>query len=159
QGPDGLIGSQHFVADSIATVHATYSSDVATTGAVAIDGVPSGLLQDGLVGGSIFPESVPAQQTEYLSAGPAAFWFGQYFQSYATLEGGQLDTTRVFAPGSQTSLSWNAYPLHTVLNTSALGGQDPLGASLSATRDGNGLSVYVTPFSDSTTGHTGSGFS
>jgi len=34
-----------------------------------------------------------------------------------------------------------------------------MGASLSATRNGNVLTLYVTPFSDSTTGHTGSGFS
>jgi hypothetical protein len=157
QRPKGVIGAQRYVADKLATVHATFSSDVPTIGSFTLTGVPADELQDGIVEG-LQPISVPSRQTEYLSAGAGVFWFGQYVQSAETFSGGQLDSTRVFIPGSQTNIGWNTYPLHTVLNTSLLGGKDPNGALLSATRAGNALTLHVTPFSDSTTGHTGTGF-
>jgi hypothetical protein len=159
-GPDGVIGSQHFTADSLATVHASYSSGVATTGAIGLGGTPTALFQqDHLSFIFIDPASVPTRQTEYLSAGPGVYWFNSYFQSDTTLEGGQADTPRTFTPGEVMNTGWNTYPLHTALDTGVQGGTAPLGQVLSATRFGNGVSLMVTPFSDGTASHTGSGFS
>jgi hypothetical protein len=162
QGPPGVIGPQRYTvaASSLATVRASYSSDVATTGGLMLTGVTSGLLQSGgLIIGFIYPVSVPMRQIEYLTAGKGVSWSSQYFQSYSVLGGGQLDAGRVFTPGADMSQGWNTYPLHTVLNTAPPGGNDPYGTGLSATRAGNSLSLDVTPFGDGTPGHTGSGFS
>jgi Subtilase family len=155
----GTIGSQRFTADSLATVRASYSSDVATTGAFTLTPVPLALLEDGFITGFLYPVSVPAVQTEYVTAGPGLYWLGHYYQSASAQADGQADATRTFTRGETVNLGWNTYPLHTALNTSVLGGDDPFGAYLSATRDDNVLTLDVTPFSDSTTGHTGSGFS
>ena len=162
QNTSGLIGSQHFAlpAASLATVHAVYASDVPTTGGVSLSGFAgAGSLGIGALG-LIAPVEVPARVTEHLLTGPGVSWQDQYFQSASALEGGQLDVPRSLAARSVTTQDWNVYPLSTPLDSdsSTPGGAGSGSVPLSATRVGRMLALNVNPFTDSTAGHTGTGF-
>jgi hypothetical protein len=153
----GLIGSQHYTLPTaaLATVHAVYASDTPTTGGVSLSafGASGG---GGL--GLISPVDVPARVTEHLLTGPGVVWQDQYFQSENALGGGQSDVARSLAAGSVTTQDWNVYPLNTPLDSNippSAGGSD---VSLSATRVGRMLSLDLTPFTDATPGHTGTGY-
>jgi Subtilase family len=98
-----------------------------------------------------------------LLAGPGIFWQNTYYQSLNSFGGGQSDVPRSFVPGSVAAQDWNVYPLHTPLNSnvpvSLPNSISPFfGVPLSATRTGNDLGLDVNPFTDDTTGHTGTGF-
>jgi hypothetical protein len=161
----GLIRPQRFAlpAASLATVHAVYSSDVTTTGGLILS--PFSVAQFSL-GGSfslITPIAVPARVTEHLLTGSGTYWQDGYIQSESAFDGGQYDVARSFAPGSDATQDWNVYPLHTPLNSnvpvtlpSSISGF--FGMPLSATRVGNALTLDVSPFTDDTPGHTGTGF-
>ncbi len=164
QDVSGLIHAQHFVlpAKSLATVHAVYASDVTTTSDIELSGfTDTELLAAGTIGFFI-PVQAPAKVTEHLTGGPGMFWQNAYYQSDAAFGGGQSDVIRTFAAGSETTQDWNVYPLHTPLNTNVPvtvpGAVGFFGVPLSATRVANTLSFNVTPFTDDTTGHSGTGF-
>jgi hypothetical protein len=172
----GLIGRQHYTVDpaSLATVHARYYSGVPTAAAIARVGLFPLQAQDAERASAFFqavvPLSVPVRQLEYVTAGnPPIYWLTQYWQDPQSLSGGQLDATRTFRPAEDTHEDWNTYPLHTALNVNLLGtaNVNMLGPGIayghstlmSASRSADILSLDVTPFSDSTPGHTGSGLS
>jgi hypothetical protein len=152
----GLIGSQHFALPTaaLATVHAVYASDVPTTGGVSLSPFSSG--GGGL--GLISPVDVPARVTEHLLTGPGVVWQDQYFQSENALGGGQSDVARSLAAGSVTTQDWNVYPLNTPLDSNIPPSAGNSDVSLSATRVGRMLSLNLTPFTDATPGHTGTGY-
>ncbi len=170
----GLIAKQqHYTVDpaSLATVHARFYSGVPSAAAMARVGLFPLQAQDAERSSAfalaVVPLNVPVQQVEYVTAGkPPVYWLTEYWQS-DQLDGGQLEATRTFRPGEDTDEDWNAYPLHTALNVNQLGAANVnmLGPGLayghstllSASRSGDILSLDVTPFSDSTPGHTGSG--
>ena len=165
QNTSGLIGSQHFAlrAASLATVHAVYASDVPTTGGVSLSAFNTGGAS--AVAGTvslIAPVAVPARITEHLLTGPGVYWQDQYYQSETTLEGGQTDVPRSLAARSVTTQDWNVYPLSTPLDSNvapapAFPDGGPV-VPLSATRVGRMLALDVSPFTDSTAGHTGTGY-
>ena len=159
-GPSGLIGPQQYVvtAQNTAAVRAPFYQDGASAGGWLPLGVFSFQL-DGLLFANIYPFSLPWRGTQYFSAGPALFWLDQYWQSYATLSGGQSDAARTFAPGEVTTQGWNAFPLHPTPNVNLLGTGNPVLVLPTASRAGNTLTLDVAPFGDNTPGHTGSGFS
>jgi hypothetical protein len=61
-----------------------------------------------------------------------------------------------------TSQDWNVYPLNTPLDTNGAPAGPPADSgsdvSLSATRVGRTLALNLTPFTDDTSGHTGTGY-
>ena len=109
--------------------------------------------------GRHLPFRLPQSLDQYFSAGPALFWTNAYYQSDAALAGGQTDSARTFSPGETASQNWNAYPLHPGPDVNLLGAANPFPELPSASRAGNTLTLVVTPFSDNTLGHTGSGLS
>ncbi len=165
QNTSGLLGSQHFFlpAASLATVHAVYSSGVATVGGVSLSAITTAeLTGNGAMIGVVLPVTVPVVVTEHLLAGPGVYWSNQYLQSESDLGGGQTDALRSFAAGSVSTQDWNVYPLHTPLDSNIA--QSNSRASvlnfepLSATRVGRTLAVNLNPFTDDTPGHTGTGY-
>jgi len=164
QNNTGVLGSQIFAmpASSLATVHAVYASDVNVEGGVELESfTPTELETVGTLG-LIASVGVPARLTEHLTAAPGDYWSNSYYQSLAALGGGQSDVIRTFAPGSVTTQDWNTYPLNTPTDSAPpanVPGSDGLfGTGLSATRVGSTLALNMNPFTDSTAGHTGTGF-
>jgi len=162
QDLSGLVHSQQITVDprSLATAGARYYADVAGTGGVLQGGLfPLQIREGGPGGGYAFSMPVPEQRTEYLTAGsPAVQWYTQYFQGWGALSGGQQDTWRTFRAGQVTAAYWNAYPLHTAPSVNVLGAASAAPALVSASRSGDTLTLDMTPFSDGTPGHTGSGY-
>jgi hypothetical protein len=160
----GLLGSEHFTlaAGSLATVRAVYASDVNVTGGLGVSGFTVGELNTVGTLGLIMPVPVPTRVNEYLQGTQGMLWQDAYFQSYAALGAGQNDIVRAFTPGSDQTQDWNAYPLHTPLDSNDpianASVNDYFGTPLSATRAGKYLTVDVTPFTDDVTGHSGTGF-
>ena len=159
-GTGGVIGPQRYVVTpgSIAATSAGYLQDGRSTGGWMPLGF-FGFQEAGLISADIFPFRLPQSLDQYFSAGPALFWTNAYYQSYAALAGGQTDSARTFSPGETASQNWNAYPLHPGPDVNLLGAANPFPELPSASRAGNTLTLVVTPFSDNTVGHTGSGFS
>lgn len=163
-GPDGIIPSQHYVAQpaSLATINERYYQDVRTTGAwLDFGGFP--LQVEGILFGSYLPLKLPGLQTQYFSAGPGLFWSSSYAEfspSNFFPWGGQGDDSfRTLPAGQQQTVEWSRYPLHPqpVVSPGGLGGRlFPLIPS--ATRSGNTLHLSTTPFSDNQPGHLGAGF-
>jgi hypothetical protein len=109
--------------------------------------------------GDIF--QAPAAINEYLTADHTLVWVDQYFQQAAlyTQGGGQSEFGRTFAPGQRATENWGEFPLHVAPNDNLVGGQNPdqfLDAS--ATRAGDTMGFYLTPFSMNQPGYTGTGF-
>ena len=157
---NGLIGSQRHVVRpaGLATVHARYYSDVATTGYFSRFGVFAPQWNE--IFGVLFqPMHVPRAETEYMTGNPAVLWSDSYEQSFQNLAGGQTDDLRTFRAGQRLTGNWNAYPLHAGYNTDLIGAANVATALPSASRAGDALTLDVMPFSDSAPGHVGaSGF-
>jgi hypothetical protein len=160
-GPSGVIGPQRYVVRqaSLATVHASFFQDGASTGGwAAIRFFAFELSKITILYADVFPFQLPRSLTEYFSAGRSLFWSNRYWQSYANFDGGQADGTRTFVPGEVTAQNWNAYPLHPSPNVSVPGSASASVTLPSASRAGDTLWLDVTPFGDNTPGHTGDGF-
>jgi hypothetical protein len=160
-GPNGVIGPQRHVVKKagLATVHASYFQDGASTGGwAATRFFAFELSRITFLFADVFPFQVPRSLTEYFSAGPSLFWLNRYWQSGANFDGGQADATRTFVPGQVTAENWNAYPLHPAPSVSVLGSADPIATVPSASRAGDTLWLDTIPFGDNTPGHTGDGF-
>ncbi len=157
---NGLIGSQRHVVRpaGLATVHATYYSDVPTTGYYSRFGVFAPQWNE-LFGVVFQTMHVPRAETEYMTGNPAVLWSDSYEQSFQNLAGGQADGLRTFRAGQRLTENWNAYPLHAGYNTNLIGAANVATTLPSASRAGDALTLDVMPFSDSTLGHIGaSGF-
>ncbi len=162
-GPSGLIGPQQYTvtAGNVAAVTARFFQDGRSVGGWA----PDALFSFAVVGGvtiqfnDVFPFGLPRAEIQYFSAGPSLYWMNQYWQSYSILSGGQTDAPRAFAPGEVTSEDWNEGPLHPAPDVNVAGPGNPLPTLPSASRFGNTLMLDITPFSDNTPGHAGTGYS
>jgi hypothetical protein len=142
---------------ALAVVHARYyQAPPALVQQFLTVGIP-GYTQGSYSGrGVIF--RAPSRINEYLSAGPSDIWSDEYFQQAAYLNeaGGQFDPGKTFTPGEHVTENWGSYPLHTAPDVNLAGAPTP--QMVSASRAGNRLGVYVTPFSDNQFGDTGSGY-
>jgi hypothetical protein len=153
----GTIPPQHFVVQTagLATVHERYYQDAAQRGGwLSIGGTARQYRTVGFSGSSTSLH-LPGRQTLYLTANPAMFWQTEYFGGAFT--SGQTNSWRLYHGGQRRAETWNAYPLHPAPNVSLPGS---IFITLpSASRAKNTLILDITPFSDSTFGHTGTGFS
>jgi hypothetical protein len=150
--PPGTIARQHLAvtAADLATVHERFYSDTATTARWLAVGGP--VRQYGQTGFTAASTSLPmpSDRTVYFQAQPAAVWLPELSGPLAETPPFQL-----FRAGEELSTNWNAYPLHPAPNLPWTGVTTP--TLPSAVRAGNKLIMDVTPFSDNTPGHTGSG--
>jgi hypothetical protein len=158
-GPAGTIPSQHFAvaAASLATVTERYFQDVRSDGASIAFGGTAAQLEAGAFLPTL-PVTMPAEQTQYFSAGHGILWSSQTVTNLDQFSGGDTDAFRAYAAGQQATQDWNRYPLHpapdvVLPGTSSLTQDEP-----SAFRSGNTLDLGVTPFSDNEPGHLGAGF-
>jgi hypothetical protein len=159
-GTGGVIGSQRYVVTpaNTATISSGYFQDGGSIGGWEPLGI-FGFQAVGLISSDIFPFGLPQSLDQNFSAGPSLVWINEYFQLFSSLSGGQTDSARTFSPGQTATQNWNAYPLHPGPDVNLLGAANPFPSLPSASRAGNTLTLVVTPFSDNTLGHTGSGFS
>jgi hypothetical protein len=159
-GTGGVIGSQRYVVTpaNTATISSGYFQDGGSIGGWEPLGI-FGFQAVGLISSDIFPFGLPQSLDQNFSAGPSLVWVNEYFQLFSTLSGGQTDSARTFSPGQTATQNWNAYPLHPGPDVNLVGAANPFLELPSASRAGNTLTLVVTPFSDNTLGHTGSGFS
>jgi hypothetical protein len=102
----------------------------------------------------------PSRINEYLSAGRSLIWNDQYFQQAAVFTGGggQADPGKSFTPGERVTEDWGAFPLHVAPDVNLVGARNPAPLVVSASRTGDYLGIYVTPFSDNVLGNVGSGW-
>ena len=159
-GTGGVIGPQQYTVTpgSVATISSGYFQDGGSIGGWEPLGIFA-FQETGFVSADIFPFGLPQSLEQNFSAGPSLVWTNAYFQKFSTLSGGQTDSARVFTPGQTAAQNWNAYPLHPGPDVNLAGAANPFPELPSASRSGNTLTLVVTPFSDNTFGHTGSGFS
>jgi hypothetical protein len=157
QDTSGLIPAQDYTvpASSLATLHERFFQAGRAYGAYFRLGFYP---WEGGYFTTIYPQALPYQRTVYATGDPAALWAAQYFQSYATLAGGQSASLEQYTAGQTVPADWNAGPLHAGTNMNLIGAANLFTAVPSASRSGNTLALEVTPFSDSEPGHLGSGF-
>jgi hypothetical protein len=153
--PPGTIASQHLAvtAADLATVHERFYSDTATTAPWLAFGGPARQYAETGFYAITTPLPMPGDRTVYFQAQPTAVWRPE-------IASGPLTETPVwqpFRPRQELTTDWNAYPLHPGPNLAQAGLTDP--TLISASRSGNKLVLDLTPFSDNTPGHTGSGLS
>jgi hypothetical protein len=157
--PAGLIPrDQRYVArpGDLATVRENYYQDVrsASGGWCSVGGV--GAAEQG---GSLclgVPLSLPGRQVQYFTARPASYWSTSYWED-GQGAGGQSGGWRLLHGGEHLTEDRNRYPLHPAPNV-ILPGSGAFTGVPSAIRAGKVLSLQITPFSDNTYGHLGSGF-
>lgn len=157
QDASGVIPAQHYTvsASSLATLHDRFfQAGRAQGGYFRIGFYP----WEGGYFTTIYPQALPYQRTVYVTGDPAALWAAQYFQSYATLAGGQAAAPEQYAAGQTVPVDWNAGPLHAGVDVNLTGANAAFPTVPSASRSGNTMALIVTPFSDSEPGHLGSGF-
>ncbi len=159
--PPGTIAPQRFAATpaSLATVTERYFQDVRSTASWMTLGGTPWQLDRAFFGALATPLRVPARQVQYLSGGTPTLWDSSYL-AYQTIgkgqtPGGQTDTTRLVRGGEHLMQNWNEYPLHPAAEVTLPGNQF---AYPSAARQGNWLSLDMTPFSDNQPGHLGDGY-
>jgi hypothetical protein len=146
---DGAIGAnQRYVvtAASLATVDETYYSDKPQAGGVGRFGA---LPWEG-GGGFIFPLAFPLRRTEYVTANPAISYQMLTLASYDNFGGILTNVPRAYGQRLRTAEEWYRQPL-------APGFPGDLGGPTfcAACRNGDLLSVLVTPVTDSTPDHGG----
>ncbi|HLX48838.1 MAG TPA: hypothetical protein VKS82_10950 [Streptosporangiaceae bacterium] len=151
--PTGTIASQHLTvtAADLATVREHFYSDTATAAPWLALGGPARQLR---TAGSFAISTalpMPGDRIVYFQAQPAAVWSPDIFGPLAQ----RAQVWQVFHAGQTLSANWNAYPLHPAPNLPPGGFAVP--TLVSASRAGNKLVLDLTPFSDNTPGHTGSG--
>jgi hypothetical protein len=104
------------------------------------------------------PLRLPEDRTEYTTANPSLEWNTAVVSSAKPpflLNLG--DASRVYHPGERVTEDWNSAPLHPGVDVSLLGQPDFFATLPSASRAGDALWLDLTPFSDNTPGHLGSG--
>jgi hypothetical protein len=158
--PPGLIPpGQHAVAAGLATVRQRYYQDIRTSGGgwCTAGGTPFEIQTQSFMYCGSAVLHLPGRLVMYFSARPAFYWLARYWER-PNLTGGQLDTFRRLYPGQDAARDWSRYPLHQGVNIVSASGQ-LTGAMPSAARAGNTLFLDVTPFTDNTPGHLGTGYS
>ena len=160
--PPGTIAPQHFAATSasLATVTERYVQDLHSTAAWITLGGTRWQLNRAFFGALATPLPLPARQVQYLSGGTPTFWDSSYLEhqtvSRGHTPGGQTDATRLVRGGEHLNQNWGEYPLHAAGAVSLPGNIFPVYPS--AAREGNELSVHMTPFSDNQPSHHGDGY-
>jgi subtilase family protein len=155
-GPLDRVPPQQFTVQpsSLATVTENYVQDEPSTGHWGVVGGSADEL-DGVVS-LLQPQRMPGQRIQYLTGDPSVLWEGLYVEFGRTFAGGQTGTLRTYRPDAAASEEWNRYPLHPAPTVNqAAPARSPVPLLLSAARAGDALTLAVTPFSDSTAGHTG----
>jgi len=150
--PAGTIASQHLAvtAADLAAVPERFHSDTATTSQwLAIGGPARQFGETGYTAAST-PLPMPGDRTVYFQAEPTAVW-----QAGTSGPLTQTSSWQLLRAGQEPSTDWNAYPLHPAPNLAPVTVAEP--TLPSASRAGNKLVLDLTPFSDNTPGHTGSG--
>ena len=154
---NGLIGSQRHVVRpaGLATVHASYYSDVPTTGYSSRFGVFAPQWNE-LFAVLIQPMHVPRTRDRVHDRQPRGPVGGQLrSRPSRTWPAARPTTLRTFQAGQRLTENWNAYPLHAGYNTNLIGAANLAPTLPSASRAGDTLTLDVIPFSDSTPGHGG----
>jgi hypothetical protein len=150
--PPGTIASQHLAvtAADLATVHERFHSDTATTAPwFALGGPARQYSETGFTAASTWL-SMPSDRTLYFEAQPTAVWRAETAGPLA-----ETATWQILHARQELSTNWNGYPLHPAPNLPPAGVTER--TLPSAVRAGNKLILDITPFSDNTAGHTGSG--
>ncbi len=153
--PSGLIPhNQRYAARPryLATVRENFYQDVSSTaGSWCTESAASelGACESGGV-------RRPGSLVQYFTASPASQWSGLYSE-FGDGTGGQFGAFRLLHAGEQLTEEWNRYPLHPAPNVILPGTK--FADIPSAIRAGNTLSLQITPFSDNTNGHLGTGLS
>lgn len=160
--PPGIVPPLHYTARpaGLATVHERYFKDTKVSAIIprifgesaTVGGFPPEIAA-GLGAGFDASTRMPGSQIQYLSARPA-LW-RTFFDPFAFFTS-QLGPVRLYHPG-HVAADWNRYPLHPTPNAS-LPGAGLFPVLPSASRDGNTLSLDVTPFGDNQPGDLGSGY-
>ena len=150
--PSGTIASQHLTvtAANLATEHERFYSDTATTAPWLALGGPARQYDTTGYTATSTPVPVPGDRTVYFEAGPTTAWRPRLAGPLTEIPAWQR-----FRAGQTLSADWNAYPLHPAPNLAPAGVTPP--TLVSAARAGRNLLLDLTPFSDNTPGHTGSG--
>jgi hypothetical protein len=162
-GPPGIIPAQQEFAPtsaSLAAVTERFFQDVHSAGGWGAYGGFPAQLAVGFFFFEIFPFNLPTTQIQYFSADPPEAWAFTYIEFLSSFAGGQSGQFQALRAATQSTVDWNAYPLHPQPDVQQL--PPNLGALLpqfpSAFRTGNTLTLSTTPFSDNTPGHLGTGY-
>lgn len=160
--PPGTIAPQHFAATpaSLATVSERYYQDRPSAGAWLTLGGTPWQLNRAFFGGFYIPLRLPGRQVQYLSGGTPTEWQSSYY-AYRVIRkgmapGGQNDTARLIRGGQHLTEVWGEYPLHPAPEVNVPG--NTFAVYPSAVRQGNELSLDLTPFSDNQPSHAGDGY-
>jgi len=159
--PSGLIPADQRYAPgpgALATDRETFYQDVRSSSgeSCTFGGTPAQVARGGFFACIGISLPLPGREIQYMSARPATLW-STFYSVFSDGTGGQTDAWRLVHGGQHLSEAWNRYPLHPGVDASQPG--TSVFASIpSAARVGNELYLDVTPFSDDTFGHTGSGF-
>ena len=158
--PPGLIPpDQHLVASGLATVHERYYQDIQTSGGgwCAAGGTAFEIQTQFYLWCGGAGLHLPGRQTMYFSARPAFYWSARYWEAPHSA-GGQFGPFSRMYPGQDLHQDWNRYPLHQGVNYVLPDNGGLFGSVPSAVRAGNTLFLDVTPFTDNTPGHLGTGY-
>ena len=162
----GIIPAQRYVikAKDLATLNTDYYSDYATSGLID---VTTTFPFEAAVGGFAeqdFPQTMPAAQTLYVPGDPTLSR-GTEVIKYTVNSGGiewfygmQNEPLTNYHAGQVVAENWNQFPLHPAAVTDPGAPADTADLVVpGATRSGDTESFYLTPFSDNTPGHRGTG--
>lgn len=160
----GLIPAQRYLvrAGSLATVDAYYYATRATQSVRQRAGIYPFEFNEA-VGRGTHPQRMPVHQTEYVVGDPSISWFGgapdfvEDLGGFTAWYGGQSQIGMTYRAGERTREDWNRYPLHPQGDV-ARPGQDLPFVRPGVTRGGDRLRFNLTPFTDNTPGHIGTGF-
>jgi hypothetical protein len=158
----GTIPDQRYVVapKDLATVDERYYQAGRQPGQIAIYGSLLTSL-NGYMNPAPFLASTPYRLTAYLGGNvPDSTWSGYDFTlnkkgGYAAGQTGLFIPVR---PGTQTTQTWNAYPLHPAVNDNPEPRGWANGLTPSAARIGDKLFLNVVPSGDNQPGHSGTGF-
>jgi hypothetical protein len=162
--PPGTIPRQayHVRPASLATVTDVFYQDVPSAGQWHMYGTarnvfPSGA---GYINPYPYPISLPGREIRYVGGNAPETTWGDYYDlqdAAGNFLGAESEDFHTVHPGEQITDSWNQYPLHPGPDVNP----DPQsvydGSLPSASREGDTLTVSVTPFDDNQPGHSGDG--
>lgn len=162
--PSGTIPPQtyHVRLASLATVTDVFYQDVPAAGQWSMYGTVLNVFPPGAGYINPYPSpiSLPGRQIRYIGGNTPETTWGDYYDvldANGNLTGGESAEFQTVRPGEQVTDDWNQYPLHPGPNVNS----DPQsvydGSLPSASREGDTLTVAVTPFDDNHFGHSGDG--
>lgn len=163
--PPGLIPLQtyHVRQAGLASITDTFYQDLPSIGqwsmfGTAVNAFPP---EAGYINPYPYPLNMPGTETRYIGGNVPATMWGDYYDSRnaaGQLISDNFEMMRTIAPGSHLADGWNQNPLHPGPNVNP----DPASvyneSTPSASREGDRLTISVTPFEDNQPGHYGPGF-